>query len=272
MDVSVALAPLEDGYDAVLDTLLEIARHDERIRAVWLSGSIGRGTADAGSDLDVIFTIPDPGDFDDPGAWAALDPVITIPIPGLPGCFAFTTRAGLRVDVVVEAVAQHAETPYRHRVPVLDKDGLGTPTADGEPPGPDLARMDAVVTEFLRQGAIFPAAIVARGDWLLGQVATHNCNVQLYHLLAQANEPLPPMGVKQWSSRLTPEQRELLAAMPRPAATRESVIAAMSVAKDALRTHGRAAVEAVGGTWPLAVERAIAAYWRRHGLDWADPV
>jgi hypothetical protein len=272
MDVSAALAPLEDGYDAVLDTLVAVAWDDERIRAVWLSGSVGRGTADAGSDLDVILTVPDVGDFLDPDRWAVLDPIITIPVPGLPGGFAFTTRAGLRVDVVVEAVAAHATTPYRHRVAVLDKDGLGTPTPDDDPPGPDLARMDAVVTEFLRQGAIFPAAIVARRDWLLGQVATHNCNVQLYNLLAQANEPLPPMGVKQWSSRLTPEQRELLASLPRPTATRESVVEAMTEAKDALRTHGRAALEAVGGTWPVDVERAIAAYWHRHGLDWTDPL
>ena len=271
MDVAAALAPLEDGYDAVLDRLLGIARDDERIRAVWLSGSVGRGTADAGSDLDVILTVPDPDALAGPGTWAALDPVITIPIPGLPGCFALTTRAGLRVDVVVEAVDAHADTPYRHRVAVLDKDGLGTPTSADDPPGPDLARMDAVVTEFLRQGAIFPAAVVARRDWLLGQVAAHNCNVQLYNLLALANEPLPPMGLKQWSSRLTPEQRELLASLPRPVATRESVVAAMTVAKDALRTHGRSAVEAVGGTWPREVEQAIAAYWRRHGLDWADP-
>jgi hypothetical protein len=272
MDVAAALAPLEDGYAAALDTVVELVRDDERVRAVWLSGSLGRGTADAGSDLDLILTVTDLDAFTDPARWARLDPVITIAIPGLPGCFALTTSAGLRIDLVVEKVDELAATPYRYRVGVLDKDGLDVPEPDDDTRRPDLARMDAVVTEFLRQGAIFPAAIVARQDWLLGQVAAHNCNVQLFNLFIEANEPLPPMGLKQWSSRLTPEQREVLAALPRPTATRERVIAAMTAAKDAVRTHGRAAFETAGGTWPREVELAIAAYWRKHGLDWADPV
>ena len=64
--------------------------------------------------------------------------------------------------------------------------------------------MTAVVTEVLRQAAIFPAAVVAREDWLLGQVAVHNYARLLYQLFAASNEPVGPMGVKQWSSRLRP--------------------------------------------------------------------
>jgi len=34
----------------------------------------------------------------------------------------------------------------------------------------------------------------------------------------------------------------------------------------AVRTRGREALESAGGTWPVEVDEAITAYWRRHGL------
>ena len=266
VDVSRAIAPLEPGYAVLLSRLEESVRGDERVRALWLAGSVGRGVADAGSDLDLVVTVVDVDAFADPIVWDLLDPVITTPIPGMPGCFAFTTREGLRVDVVLETPADVAGSPYSRRVAVFDRDGLALPAVTDEVGGPDMGRMQAVVTEFLRQSAIFPAAVVAREDWLLGQVAVNNYRVMLYDLLIESNRPLPAMGVKQWSSRLTADQRELLAGLPAPAATRESVVAAMGATRAAVRTHGRAALERGGGVWPTEVDDAMAAYWKRHGL------
>lgn len=92
--------------------------------------------------------------------------------------------------------------------------------------------------------------MIAREDWLLGQEAVHNYWLMLYSLFAQANQPLPPMGLKQWSAKLTSHQREILTRLPVPSAERESVIEAMSAARHALRTEGRAALEAAGVQWP----------------------
>ena len=140
--------------------------------------------------------------------------MITIPIAGLAG-FAFTTREGLRLDVVLETPDDVASSPYVHRVSVLDRDELAPPVPSDEERLPDVERMQGLVTEVLRQCAIFPAAVVAREDWLLGQVAVHNHQQLLYLLLVESNQPLPVMGQKQWSSRLTTDQRELLAAATR---------------------------------------------------------
>ena len=266
VDVSRAIAPLEPGYAVLLSRLEDSVRDDERVRALWLAGSVGRGVADAGSDLDLVVTVVDVDAFADPAVWDLLDPVITTPIPGMPGCFAFTTREGLRVDVVLETPADVAGSSYSRRVAVFDRDGLALPAVTDEAGGPDIGRMQALVTEFLRQSAIFPAAVVAREDWLLGQVAIHNYQLMLYDLLVESNRPLPAMGVKQWSSRLTADQRELLTRLPAPAATRESVVAAMGSTRAAVRTHGRAALESAGGVWPTEVDDAMAAYWTRHGL------
>jgi hypothetical protein len=264
--VAAAVAPLEDGYAELLARVVERFADDPRVRALWLAGSVGRGVADAGSDLDLLVTVSDRAGFTEPGVWDVLDPVITTPIPGLPGCFAFTTRAGLRVDVVLETSDDVASSSYVHRVRVLDRDGLEPPTPGTDTRAPDVPRMQQIVTEFLRQSAIFPAAVVARDDWLLGQVAVRNYALMLYDLLVESNQPLPPMGVKQWSSRLTPDQRDLLAALPVPTADRSSVVGSMTAVRDAIRTRGRAALESAGGTWPGEVDDAMAAYWERHGL------
>jgi hypothetical protein len=264
--VRAAIAPLEAGYADTLARMVERVADDDRVRALWLTGSVGRGVADAGSDLDLLVTVTDPSTFADPTQWAVLDPVITQPIPGLPGCFAFTTRDGLRVDVVLETPEQVASSSYVHRVGVLDRDGFQPPTPVDAPRPPDVGRMQEIVTEFLRQSAIFPAAVVAREDWLLGQVAVHNYARMLYDLFVESNQPLPAVGVKQWSSRLTPEQREVLAALPVATADSESVVRAMSAVRSALRTHGRAALESSGGTWPTDVDDAMTAYWTGHGL------
>src|SRR6185503_6481354 len=178
---------------------------------------------------------------------------------------AFTTREGLRVDVVLEGPDDVASSAYTHRVRVLDRDGFEPPAPLEPATGPDVERMQAIVTEFLRQSAIFPAAVVERGDWLLGQEAVHHYRRMLYDLLSESNQPLPTMGIKQWSSRLTPQQSELLAGLPAPTADRDSVVGAMTAVRDALREHGRAALESVGGTWPYDADASLAAYWQRHG-------
>lgn len=265
--VRAAIAPLEPGYDELLARVVQHVEEDDRVRALWLSGSVGRGVPDAGSDLDLVVTVTDRESFKDPSEWTVVDPVITLPIPGLPGCFAFTTRQGLRVDVVLETPDEVGTSPYTHRVRVVDKDALEPPGPSDDARGPDLTRMHAIVTEFLRQSAIFPAAVVAREDWLLGQAAVRNYANMLYDLLVESNQPLPVMGVKQWSSRLTQAQRELLAALPVPTADRESVVDAMLGTRRAFRTHGRAALESAGGTWPIEADDAMAAYWERHGLS-----
>jgi hypothetical protein len=243
-----------------------LAARDE-VRAVWLAGSVGRGSADAGSDLDLIVTVADAAfdDLADPSVWAPLDPLLCLDLPFLPGAAVITTREGLRLDVVLERVSDLASTPYRRRLVVLDRDGLEVPDEDPLP-GPDPRVLHDLVVELLRQSAIFPAAVIARGDWLLGQESVISYRSLLYRIFVEANQPLPPMGVKQWSSRLTPGQRDMLAGLPLPSPDRDSVVACIVEVRRALRTHGRAAVEAAGGTWPVDLDDAMARLWRGAGL------
>lgn len=267
-----ALSPLPAGYVTLSESLLEAAAPDDRIRAVWLGGSVARGVADAGSDLDVLVAVAD----DHVEAFAAgwrewleslTDVLLARELPGMPGSFYATTTDCLRLDVVTEAVSAVAATPYRSRVPILDKDGLHERVPPPEAAsGPDAESIRGLVEEFYRQQAIFPAAVVAREDWLLGVVGVGHAQQLLYRVLTACNAPLPAMGVKQWSAKLTAEQRKVLAGLPSPQPTRASVIEAMRTTRRAFRENARAAVERLSIEWPDDVDRAVAGYWRREGL------
>lgn len=271
------LAPLPIGYHHVMARLLDVVGPDRRIRAVWLGGSLGRGAADAGSDLDVVLTIADADVVAFRVGWrdwlATVTPTILAhEIPGMAGSFFSVTAGCERLDVVIEAVSDLGVGSVTPRVAVLDRDGLGdkVSSADPEPRHPDPVRLAGIVEEFLRQQAIFPAAVVARADWLLGVVAVTGVQRMLYELLVETNQPLAAMGIKQWSSRLTVDQRALLESLPVPQPTRGDVVAAMLAARTAMRTSGRRSATASGLTWPVELDDAVAAYVQRE-LGWSEP-
>lgn len=196
--VARSIDKLDAGYGDVLQRTIDVLTADRRVIALWLSGSVGRGVADAGSDLDLIITVDDGAKNDVVSAgdrmWTFLEPVISYEMPGLPGSFVLTTSDGLRVDALLEVTSDIGDTPYRHRIMVFDRRHPPSPiprAAEAER-NPDPARLEAIATEFARQLAIFPDAVVARRDWLLGQEAVHNYRRFLYDLYVEYNQPLPP--------------------------------------------------------------------------------
>jgi hypothetical protein len=279
-----ALRPLPAGYHRLYARAVAAAERDDRIRAMWLSGSVGRGVADAGSDLDIVVAIaPDSvaAFAADWRAWlATITPtVLARPLPRLPGSFYSVTTECLRLDVVAEeAGAADAESLAR-RLLVLDKDGAASDSSRGagtarsaetghlaekalqSESGPDPVRLADLTAEFFRQMTIFPAAVVARGDWLLGVVGVQGAQLLLYELFVEANQPLPSMGVKQWSAKLTPGQRDICAALPAPAATSDSVLAAMCATAAAYRAAASQILAANDVAWPAEFDRAVLRFW-----------
>jgi hypothetical protein len=285
--VTAALQPLPAGYHELYGRLRAAAGADARIRAMWLSGSLGRGVADAGSDLDLMLAVAS-ADFDDFAAtwrdWlAAVTPtVLARDLPGLPGSWYSVTPECLRLDVVIERAGSASPAALARRLLVLDKDdayraaaagtgkhdGYAARAGTGEAPGPDPARLAGLTDEYFRQLAIFPAAVVARADWLLGVQAVHSLQLLLYELFVESNLPLPPMGVKQWSAKLTAGQRTVCAGLPVPAADRDSVLTAMRAATDAFRLASRQILEPAGAAWPAGFELAVDRYLAAE-LGWA---
>lgn len=264
------LAGLPDRYLPLYDAAIEVFAADERVRAVWLHGACGRGAADAGSDLDLSVAVRDE-DFDAFAAqwrdWlAAITPTL-VARPIAPGsCYCLTADCA-RLDVIATRVSAVPDTGHtlRRRVAVLDKDGLDALVPAPDDPGPDTERIGWIIEEVLRQQANWPTVHVRR-DWLLGQVGVQQVQLYLYELCVEANRPMPGMGPKQWSAKLTPAQRDLLAALPQPTAEPESVERAREAAMTVFLREARAIAAATGVAWPTELEDRVRAFLAAEGF------
>ena len=261
---------LEPGYAPLFDRAVEVLGADERVRALWLSGSLGRGDADAMSDLDLLVAVADDDMTSFNDSWrewlAEITPtLIARPLPFAPGSLYAVTTERLRLDIVAEPASRVASSFFRHRLVVFDRDGLDAVVPEPSAPGPSIDRVAALVEEFFRDYGMFPV-VLEREDWLLGLEAIHLYRGLLYQLFVEMNAPLPPMGVKQWSTKLTADQRSVLEALPTGTATREGVIEAHATVAHAFIDHARLATDTIGGRWPDELEVATRKYLDAHGV------
>jgi hypothetical protein len=256
------LSPLPAAYGPLFDRAAAVFAADERVRGMWLHGAIGRGQADAGSDLDACIAVRDE-DFDQfSGGWqdwlAAITPTLTARVISA-GSFYALTPGCQRFDVIAERISALPGSPHTRRVPVFDRDNLTALIPAPADPPPDPAVISFLIEETLRQAANFPVVIV-RADWLMGVVAVQQVQLFLYQLFAESNKPAPPTGPKQWSSKLTGYQRGVLeglpAAAPRPDSVREARDAALAV----FFREARPIAARSGAEWPADLESAVRAY------------
>lgn len=258
-----ALAPLPAAYRQLYDRVCTICGSDERIRGLWLSGSLARGSADAGSDLDLLVALADDaydGFVSDWRNWldSVTPTLLAKQISRSTLIFTALTPQMCRIDATFERVGQLPQSPYRTRITVIDRDGLDAlipQRVDG--PGPDRDKIAMIISEFWRVQAIFPFMINERKDLLAARSGVELSVRMLYDVFVESNQPLPPMGVKQFSSRLTSDQRAVLEAVPAFGADAGSLIMAELWACDVMATRGRAAAERVGVEYPADLATAV---------------
>lgn len=187
--------------------------------------------------------------------------------PIAPGsCYCLTADCAW-LDVISTRVSAVPDTGHtlRRRVAVLDKDGLDALVPAPDDPGSDPERIGWIIEEVLRQQANWPTVSVRR-DWLLGQVGVQQVQLYLYELCVEANQPMPGMGPKQWSAKLTPAQRDLLAVLPQPTAEPESVERAREAAMTVFLREARAIAAATGVGWPTELEDRVRAFLAAEGF------
>ncbi len=264
------LSGLPERYLPLYDRAIEVFAADERVRAVWLHGACGRDAADAGSDLDLSVAVRD-ADFDAFAEgwrdWLADITPTVVARPIGPGSFYCLTPTCERLDVISARVSALPDTgsTLRRRVVVLDKDGLDALVPAPDDPGPDAERIAWLIEETLRQQANWPVVHV-RQDWLLGQVGVQSVQLMLYELFTEANKPMPGMGPKQWSTKLTAPQRAVLAGLPVPSADPASVDHAREVAITVFLREARSIATATAVPWPAALESAVRDYLAAQGF------
>ena len=266
------LEPLPARYHVHFDALLAALEGDDRVRAVWLSGSLARGSADAASDLDLILAVADDGFDEFVDGWSrwlqkVAPMLIAKEIPGSRLIAYAMTEDFCRIDVVIEAVGHLPESPHRRRTVVLDRDDLD---ADVPParvgPGPNAERITAIITEFWRQQAIFPMMLDVRRDLLSALLGVQQAWQMLYDVFVESNQPLPPTGVKLVSAKLNSEQLAIMLRLPPAGADRELLVAADAAIRAAMDTAGRAAAVRVGADYPEHLAEVVNLELERHSL------
>lgn len=262
------LTALPDRYAPLFDQAVAVFAADERVRGMWLHGAIGRGQADAGSDLDVSIAVRDE-DFDQfASEWrdwlAAITPTLTARVISA-GSFYALTPGCERFDVIAERVSTVPATALPRRVLVFDRDGLSALVPPPADPPPDPGTISYLVEETLRQAANFPTVIV-RDDWLMGVVAVQQVQLFLYELFAESNKPAPPTGPKQWSFKLTGYQRRVLEDLPVAAPNPRSVRAAREAALAVFLREARPIARSSGVEWPVELESAVRAFLDSQGV------
>lgn len=263
----IDLHPLPPSYATLLDRALGVFESDPRVIAAWLSGSVARGTADEYSDLDLLVATTDDDHASFTEEWMrwleAITPtVLARRIPGVAGLYAVTPE-WLRLDVVWEARRTLPDTFFRERTLLFDRDACAASVPPPLPPPAGSAVVVlGVVEESLRVLGLLPVAI-GREDWLLGVEGVHAQRLLLFQLLQQVNAPLPVAGLKQWSSKLSAEQRLRFEALPPGAPTRDAVIAgSIAIAEEILR-EARAFAKHTPFAWPGSLETATRVHLER---------
>lgn len=179
------------------------------------------------------------------------------------------TPAFERFDVVLERASAISSTPFRARVVVLDKDDLhGQVPAPAPGSGPSADVVSSLITEYFRISAV--ETILVRDDWLLAREHLHVVSSLIYRLFVEANAPLPTMGIKQWSAKLTAPQRSEMLALPSAASDVEILRRAHLASAALFVTNAEAMADRLGIGWPTALEAAARAHLRHH-LDIDEP-
>jgi hypothetical protein len=196
--------------------------------------------------------------------------VIARALPFAPGSFYSVTPGRERLDVVVEPAGRIAQTFFRTRRLVFDRDGLAERIPAPAPaPGPSKDRIAFLIEEFFRDYGMFDVGATRR-DLLLGNEAIHLIRGLLYQLFCEANAPLPATGIKRWSAKLTAPQRALLERLPTGGSDWDSMVAAHETVSRAFATHARLISTLHEVPWPAELEAATLRHLRAHKLPTLD--
>jgi predicted nucleotidyltransferase len=253
------LKDLPSRYVELLDRTVATLGADDRVRAIWVSGSWARGEGDEGSDLDLVVATTGEG-YDSIVAsarqwWDAITPTVLLEtVPHAPNVWYSVAPDGCRLDIVIEKESDLPRSIHRHRLPIVDPNGLSdqVPPAPS-PSGPDPGGVEWRLKELFRALCLLKV-LVARQDWLLGVQGCALMQRTLADLYSAANGTLSTSGVKHYSSRLSAEQRAALEALPPIAPTRESVIAGHLALLEAIMATVPSLAGGFGVSWPSRLE------------------
>ena len=239
------LEVVDPRYGPLYERVVAQLTGDPRVRRVDISGSVGAGTADRWSDLDLqVVTDPDHHEqfLADWPAWlAAITPTVFARTPLAPFIINAVTDEGLTLDL---AVYPDGRVPPPFRPP--DEYAVGL--LSGQRFADVADALEYAVQEQLR-GLAGPFLTLLRREEHVRHLTgvPHIVGLLVTVLLAETGSPPP---AKHWNDALTEEQRDAIAALPPVSATRDGIVAFGLGLAELLVTRARPLYDRYGRTWP----------------------
>lgn len=248
---------------------------DERVRILWLTGSVATGTADAQSDVDLRAAVR-VEDFASIGEWwpDLLNELATIiwkhrwPGPPDEAILSAITTDYLRFDLVIQSIQDRRPRTLEAAQVLFDKDDQAqefelTLASSHDP----YAQLPSLAEDFIRLLGMLPI-VVEREDvpiGMEGQLALHSMLISL--LLLENGTDRTFSGKRHVAAHLDDEQRALLAQVPSLAPTMESIIEGRIAYGRLFLPRARRLMERHGQSYPAAFEAATTQYlWEMLGL------
>jgi hypothetical protein len=246
---------------------------DLRVRGLFLSGSFGRGTADAWSDVDLIALVP--ADHQDAfiadwrGVLESIVPVVYFQrLPFKPVLHAIS-EDWLRCDLQFAAPDQtRGMTQDRHQ-PLIDRDGIHQTLPPALPaPQIDARMLEGATNEFIRVLGLTPVA-VGRNELELIGLGTGMLRRMLTELLVMEMNHADTGGILHLTRLLDAERMAVMEALPVPERSVQSAIDSQFALARAFLPRAKALYAQLGMEWPARFEAATRASLERHlGRAW----
>lgn len=231
------------------------------VRALFLSGSHGTGTADAYSDIDFVLVTQDGATDAIAALWKRTlsqfgDLVLWRDRNVAPTLINAILSPATRIDLLILAPDQLARHTQDSLHVLIDRDGIfDTLPASAPALQLDRRRHTYQFEEFIRVLGLV-TLVVGREEYINGVTGLMHLRRLLIDLLiAKANIPYRG-GALTLNRRLTAEQRDLLTSLPALIPTREGVIDAHRAYASAYLHRARAFASANDIPWPDAFEDA----------------
>ena len=234
---------------------------DQRVRGLYLGGSMGRGTADEWSDIDFIITAEPADQAAIAHAWKdllqSIAPIVFWnQMDGERMVLNAITEDWLRCDVAIQpphTLLTRAQDRVR---PLIDLDAVyPTLPATMPPKAPNPGYVRYVIHEFIRMLGLMPVG-VGRGEFVTMALGLGMMRDHVAGLMMQSVTDPDPGGILHQSKVLPPEDMAVLRALPYPPLEREALIEANLAIARQFMPRARALAKQLDIAWPDAFEAA----------------
>jgi predicted nucleotidyltransferase len=211
---------LIEGIKAALQT-------DPRVRALFLSGSFGSGTADRYSDVDLLLVTDRGGQEEFLRSWpdilGGISEVVfwQRPFPAAPLLNAITSE-WLRCDVMVFDPDQLRIRSRNSLKVLIDESNLYATLPADDPVKGGPGKLAAIINEFIRVFGLAPVAM-GREEYAVGVTGAGLLRSSLIQLFLEENG-IRDAGALHLKRLLTAEQMDILDRMPGVNASRQSIL------------------------------------------------